>query len=125
MKALAGEPEVCKTSPRVATRRGLPLIIPGALRLKMERRDIPVIQLVLSILTVYRVLKIPPILKLNTITDVFCGNSRELPSFEIRQVLREFKANYLFKIDNCAELLPSISAGPNNRIAVLAAPIDA
>jgi hypothetical protein len=125
MKCLASQPEKCTTFPRVGTRRGLPLIIPGPLRLKIERRDVPVVQLVLSILTVYRVLRIPPVLKLNTITDVFSGNSRTLPEFEIRQVLREWSAHQKWRIFDDAKIIPSVTSGPQGCTAVLLTPLDA
>jgi hypothetical protein len=38
-KTLAGEHPRSSYEPRVATRRGLPLIIPGSLRLKIEGKD--------------------------------------------------------------------------------------
>jgi len=79
MKQVSGNPEECSTTPRVATRRGLPLIIPGKLRLRIEAKDAQMITLVLSILTVYRIIQVPGVLKLNTITDGFTGSSKTLP----------------------------------------------
>jgi hypothetical protein len=79
MKSLAGQPEKCETLIRVATRRGLPLIIPGSLRLLIESGDLVSIRLVGSILSIYRVLKVKANLKINTITDVFTGSSQTLP----------------------------------------------
>jgi hypothetical protein len=92
MKAISGCPERSVDPFRIATRRGLPLIIPGKFRLAIERKEVVTIQLVLSLLTVYRVLKIPPILKLNTITDRFSGSTKVLPEFEIRGYLKEIQA---------------------------------
>jgi hypothetical protein len=125
MKTLAGEPEVCTTFPRVATRHGFPLIIPGTFRKRMFRKDIPVIQLILSLLTVYRVLRIPPILKINTITDLFAGQSEILPLFEVRNALRELKCLHGFSIAMDAYLIPSVTSAPNNRTSILGAPLDA
>lgn len=79
MKQVSGNPEECSTTPRVATRRGLFLIIPGKLRLLIEKKDPSTITLVLSILTVYRIINVPGILKINTITDPFTGVSKTLP----------------------------------------------
>jgi hypothetical protein len=125
MKAISGCPERSVDPFRIATRRGLPLIIPGKFRLAIERKEVVTIQLVLSLLTVYRVLKIPPILKLNTITDRFSGNTKVLPEFEIRGYLKEIQAWTKFVILSNAKVLVSTSAGPNNRIAVLGLPLDA
>jgi len=125
LQALAGTPQECKTFPRVATRRGLPLIIPGPLRLHVERRDTVRIQLVLSLLSVYRVLKIPATLKIETITDSFKGLSPTLPEFEIVESLKALRVKYNFIIFKDAELMPTCSAGPNSKTSVLGATIDA
>ena len=79
MKAVGGEPSVSSQEPRVASRRGLPLIIPGDLRLRMEANDPGVVRMVLSLLTVYRIMKTYPRLKLETITAPFNGRTRVLP----------------------------------------------
>jgi hypothetical protein len=79
MKAVGGEPGTSFSEPRVATRRGLPLIIPGDLRLRMEANDPGVVRMVLSLLTVYRIIKSYPRLKLETITGAFTGRTRVLP----------------------------------------------
>jgi hypothetical protein len=125
MKTLAGQPENCVTFPRVATRAGFPLIIPGTFRKRMFRKDIPTIQLVLSTLTFYRVLKIPPILKLDTITGAFTGVSEVLPEWEIRGALRSLGMLGRFTITPDARLMPSVTSSPNSKISILGAPIDA
>jgi hypothetical protein len=90
MKALAGDPQCCEPPLRVATRRGLPLIIPGGLRTLMEisnkHEASRVIRLVLSIITVYRVMRARPLLKLSTITDPFKGISSEILMAELKFV---------------------------------------
>lgn len=125
MKAISGEAEKVQDPLRIATRRGLPLIIPGRFRLAIERKEVSTTRLVLSLLSFYRVLKIPPILKLNTITDRFSGSTKVLPEFEIRGYLREINALSKFVILSSGKLLYSVSAGPNNRVAALGIPLDA
>jgi len=74
-KVLAGKPETAVAPMRVATRRGLPLIIPGLLRLSIESNNTIDIKVVSSLLSVFRVIKASPKLKTSTITDPFAGNS--------------------------------------------------
>nr|UPW42219.1 MAG: putative RNA dependent RNA polymerase [Yunnan mito-like virus 44] len=125
LKALSGQPEVCKTFPRVATRLGFPLIIPGSLRVSMFKRDIVTIQLVLSVLSVYRILKVPPQLKLSSITDLFTGSADTLPLWEVREAMKVLHCIERFKIIPNARLLPNVSAGPNSKISILGATLDA
>jgi hypothetical protein len=72
--------------PRVASRRGLPLIIPGVIRLQIEAGNPVVIRTVLTILSVYRIIKYPGSLKLATITDPFKGLSETLDKVEVAVV---------------------------------------
>lgn len=58
---------------RVATQRGLPLIIPHPLRLLIEAQDGKSLRIVLTLLSIYRVFKYPSEPKLQTITDPFTG----------------------------------------------------
>lgn len=85
--AIAGRPTVCPShkdgAPRVGSRRGFPLIIPGPLRLLMEAGDKMTIRAVLTVLTVFRIIKYPGTLKLATITDPFNGISEELSAVEV------------------------------------------
>jgi len=125
LKVLSGFPEECKTFPRVGTKRGIPLIIPWPLRREIEERNKVIIQLVLSLLTVYRVIKIPSILKINTITDLFNGKSPTLPLWEVREALQAMRVKYNFVVFKDAYLMPSTTAGPNSKISVLGATLDA
>lgn len=79
--AVAGQPTFCPQEgggPRVASRRGFPLIIPGSLRLRMEAMDAVTIKIVLTILSVFRIMKCEGVLKTSTITDPFKGLTEEL-----------------------------------------------
>jgi len=79
MKSLAGSSEK-SISPRVATRNGLPLIIPKPLRDQMITGQVSVIRGVLTLFSIYRVIPSYPVYKLNTITDKFRGKIQTLPS---------------------------------------------
>jgi len=139
MKALAGQPEKCEPPLRVATRRGLPLIIPGHLRISIENREPGVVRLVLSIITVYRVLKAPPKLKLSTITDPFSGLWSELPINELKFVHENRFKGFIpevperfwiwklkgFRFEQGGTLLPLLSAGPNVKVSLVGALLDA
>jgi hypothetical protein len=70
---LAGRPEYLSKDIPIAIAGGIPSIIPGSLRLEIKRRNVDVIKCVFTILSVYRVMKVPGTLKLNTITDPFKG----------------------------------------------------
>jgi hypothetical protein len=82
-KALAGEPTTIVSDCRIAVRRGLPLIIPGDLRLLMEAKDPVVIKVVLTMLSVFRIIPSTPKLKLETITSPFSGISKTLPEVNL------------------------------------------
>jgi len=124
MKAVSGKPEECSTTPRVATRRGLPLIIPGALRLRIEAKETSIITLVLSILTIYRILHVPGVLKLNTITDKFSGILPTIPKVFIQTGLKRLRC-YGYALIPSKELLSTVKAGPNSKIAVQGLTLDA
>jgi hypothetical protein len=72
---------------------GLPSILPGKLRTLIRAGDSKTIRGVLSLLQVYRVLKVPGKLKLGTITDPFKGLEPSLPKYEIMRAIRELGPN--------------------------------
>jgi len=137
MKTVAGELPKPDLQVRVAMRRGLPLIIPGQLRLLIERRDQNIVKLVLTILSVFRAIPAYPKLKLETITDPFKGLSVCLP--EVSKVVPRLKmimSEKTFEYFNFKQTLESFlvvhrnlvrltSAGPNARNQILGYPIDA
>jgi len=68
------------------TKEGLPRIIPIAFREGILTNSQPEItRVVLSIFSLYRVIRIPSILKLNTITDGFNGTHQSIDSNLIRK----------------------------------------
>jgi hypothetical protein len=82
-KTLGGEVARSSSEPRVAIRRGLPLIIPGDLRLRMEAKDLRVIKLVLTGLSVFRVMPAAPKLNLETITSPHSGLVTTFPEVDL------------------------------------------
>lgn len=135
-KALAGESTTVVSDCRVAIRRGLPLIIPGDLRLLMEAKDPVVVKVVLTMLSVFRILPSTPKLKLETITKPFSGLSQELP--EIPLIMNElitkffgnkersyFRANKSIFVQG-RRLINLTTAGPNTRSQFMGGyPVDA
>lgn len=97
---------------------GLPTIIPGDLRLLIRRRDPDTIRGCLAFLALFRILKVPSILKLQTITDPFKGISDSLPSLEIGRSFRAF-GHRSFSFEKPLKLVRSSAAGPNGATSVL------
>jgi hypothetical protein len=101
---------------------GLPLIIPGSLRLLLRSKDHKTIRGVLSTLAVYRIMKMPCVLKLETITDPFKGQSLTLPKHEIIDGLEALGISvrqrpYHLTLSN--PLIYLLSAGPNDSVSML------
>lgn len=126
-KTLAGETPVSSNEPRVSARRGLPLIIPGSLRLLIERRDPYIIKGVLTILSVYRILPAHPELKLETITSPFKGKYQTSPEIvSTMEILKPFlpkekSINILGDkslISPGVRILPITSSGPNTKLSL-------
>lgn len=128
---VAGRPTTCPQldgSVRVATRRGLPLIIPGLLRLQMEGGDWVCVRVVLTYLSVFRIIKFPGVLKLSTITDPFKGISSVVAPIEVAVVWKRFTPFLpTVPVSSLGVERPLIlkTAGPNDRISILGAPMDA
>jgi hypothetical protein len=141
-KTLAGEHPVSLHEPRVATRRGLPLIIPGQLRLRIEARQPSIIKLTLTLLSSYRMMPASPKLKLETITDPFKGRYETSPEIvsqvgnlkgfippkyrgDCAQTIKFSSLSGINQIPTASELLPITSSGPNCKIACLSYMQDA
>jgi hypothetical protein len=141
-KSRSGETTSSSQEPRVACRRGLPLIIPGCLRLLIEDNDTRITRLTLTILSSYRSMIIPGQLKLETITSPFSGNHKTLPeTASVTGILKEIfvepflakgetkRLNLLFKgtnlISPSSRLLNLSSSGPNSKIQLFGYPLDA
>jgi hypothetical protein len=102
---------------------GLPKIIPGVIRLRIREGNPAMIRGALSVLQMYRVIKCPTQLKLETITDPFKGQFPTLPSFELRQAMsrlgipQDLRGDSL-RILTVDRLTTSTSAGPNSKQAL-------
>lgn len=118
---------------RVKSRRGLPTIIPGSLRLLIEARDSRTIRAILTILSVFRIIKYPGQLKIETITEPFKGLSDTLPLGEVgmlwgthfEPLAFSIRKTYLEGKGALKGPLMMKTAGPNYRTAILGAPLDA
>jgi hypothetical protein len=110
-------------------RSGLPLLLPAKLRyvLASKRRGSltgwMALRGVLSVLTVYRVIGCRPVLKIETITDSFCGLSTTLPFEELRRVVALYPGSLLLK--PATPHLMSEAAGPNYPRATWSSGLDA
>lgn len=95
---------------------GLPSIIPGTLRSKIRSEDHVTIRGCLSILSVYRVIKVPGVLKLETITDPFKGESLELSQYEVIKASAS-----LGRLPNLQPIHLKYfnTAGPNYKVSML------
>jgi len=122
MKAIAGKPE--SSLIRVATRRGLPLIIPGTIRLQLEAESIQAIRIILTILSVYRIIPCKGILKLETITAPFKGIAKVLTEEELYDALRPLDYKTINLVKN-GKLVSTVTAGPNYPISGLGGVLDA
>jgi len=107
---------------RMGLRSGLPSILPSQLRSFIRERRADEIRAVLTIISLFRVIRASPKLKLNTITDPFKGMSPDLPKWEVRNVLDELKPR-LLRLPNKPYF--SMAAGPNQNPACFGLSLDA
>lgn len=127
---LAGKPDLIPVMGKVLVKRdstGLPSIIPLFLRKKILSWDRKVIKGVLSILSFYRLMRIPGVLKLHTITDdrtVPFGNILSLQS-DVSTVLSRYFSTWSMKYSSTFRWLFLVSAGPNGSHSTWNAPLDA
>jgi len=142
-KMISGENVSDLSEPRVASRRGLPLIIPGSLRLQIEAQDLRVIKVVLSLLSVYRLMKSRSQYKLETIYTPFNGVVDVLPLYEIKTIYKAYFFHLVEKVRPetnrfswmkketpspmrpLTGLLPISTAGPNVNPSMLGYYLDA
>lgn len=127
---LAGKPELRPVMGGVLVKRdssGLPSIIPLYLRKKILLWDKGVIKGVLSILSFYRLMRIPGVLKIHTITGpmtVPFGNVVSLQS-DVLTVLSRYFSTWSMKYTSTFRWLFLVSAGPNANHSTWGAPLDA
>lgn len=113
---VSGNPVFVTTEMPISITKGVPTIIPGSLRLLIYQRDLRIIRGVLSLLSVYRVMKIPTKLKLETITSPFTGLSPQLPLYEL-SIVKQF----LPPMDGLKPIKLELlrTAGPNCKVSML------
>lgn len=117
---------------RVArSRSGLPLILPARLRSLISsyrrlgsNRGWVALRVALTILSVYRVIGCPPVLKIETITSPFDGQEQTLPSWEVRQSVLRLGVT-LKGLRSASPNLFSEAAGPNYPRATWSSGLDA
>jgi len=123
-KYLAGEPfrslreiEPDLPLPRLST-SGLPCIIGTRDRKSLELKNVRVARLYLNLFSLYRVISIEGKAKLNTITDVYSGNSEFLVELEdwmeraVPSVLRNFTKD--LKLQQMEKFLISEKSSPTS-----------
>jgi hypothetical protein len=103
---------------------GLPTLLPGTLRTLMRSKDLKTIRGVLSTLAVFRIMKMPCKLKLETITDPFKGSCDTLPAYEIIKGLQQLKITVpkgsdFLKLSLVNPLIYLNTAGPNHPVSML------
>lgn len=80
---VSGNP-IFVTNIPISLKGGLPSIIPGSIRSLLRYGELNIIRGVLSVFSVYRVIKIPGKIHLSSITDPFKGWSKTLDDHEVR-----------------------------------------
>jgi hypothetical protein len=131
-KFISGEVQSKSEGVAVSIVNGLPSIIPGPLRMKIRDGDPVTIRAVLTLLSLYKLLKCRPKLKLNTITDPFTGISKVLNPIRVKQVTELLPKVYhypsekwIFGKKGYCHTIVSSNAGPNAKKAFLSLPLDA
>lgn len=116
---VSGNPVLSSDGIPVSLKGGLPSIIPGKLRSALRLHRVSVVTRgVLSMLQVYRVMKIPGKLKLESISDPFRGQSPSLPKFELRRAIGDMLPFCNFE-PRTIKLLNLTTAGANHSVSIL------
>jgi hypothetical protein len=111
----------------------LPRCIPLQLRSKIVARDVNTIRAVLTLCSIYRVIKVPGEVKLSTITEPSTGETT-VSLREIKEAVAEIQSEVNYKPLKTSQLLSKVfthdiplltTSGPNNSISIFGAPLDA
>jgi len=129
-KFIAGQPQVASIGVAVSLINGLPKIIPGKLRRLIRMGDPVTIRGVLTVLTLYKLLKCRPNLKLNTIDDPFTGITKVLNPIYVKAVIERLPKSIKYGrisygMRSYIRTLVSSNAGPNHKKAFLSLVYDA
>lgn len=120
-KFIAGQPCEKSLGVSVTLINGLPKLVPGQLRGLIREGDQLTVRAVLTVLSLYKILKCRPNLKINSITDPFTGISKTLYPGLVVKAMSNFPSGRL----KPSHTIVSVSAGPNHRKAYLSLPADA
>jgi len=120
-KFISGNREDCSIGIKLGITNGLPSILPHELRSYIRSHSEREIRAILSIISIFRVLKCAPKVKLNTITDKFSGLYTMFNPMEVKIVLQNFPS---FELLN-PKFLMLQSAGPNKNPSAIGLPLDA
>lgn len=82
---VAGSPIFLSKGIPIDLAGGLPRIIPGVLRARFRAGDPRAIRVVFTVLSVFRIIRVPGQLKLNTITDPFKGQCADIPKWALER----------------------------------------
>jgi hypothetical protein len=123
VKYISGEKELKTLDElRMGLSFGLPKILPSEIRNFIRSRDRSETKAALTILSIYRIIKSVPKLKLETITAPYTGVESPLTDWEIYSFARSILPR-MKKVDS--RFIISMSAGPNSNPSVLGLPKDA
>lgn len=120
-KFISGNREESSIGIKLGITNGLPSILPSELRSFIRAGSEKEIRATLTIISIFRVLKCAPKLKLNTITDKFGGLYTMFNPMEVKVVLQNFPSFELLS----PKFLMLQSAGPNKRPSAIGLPLDA
>nr|WNM95031.1 MAG: RNA-dependent RNA polymerase [Diaporthe gulyae mitovirus 3] len=123
MHYVSGSPIYVSKDNIIGLSAGLPKIVPGSLRLLIKKGDQNTIRGVLSVLQMYRVIKIPTQLKIETITSPFKGMYPSLPTLELKIALERLGVPSTQTDVHLGQLKVrdinlTTTAGPNSRKAL-------
>lgn len=129
-KFIAGQPQYASEGVAVSLVNGLPKLIPGKLRSLIRAGDPVTIRAVLTVLTLYKLLKCRPKLKLNTIDDPFTGITKVLNPILVKRVIELLPKTTKYGRTSYGRRgyirsLVSSNAGPNHKKAFLSLVYDA
>lgn len=120
-KFISGEKLTTSMGIHLGITHGLPSILPKELRSFIRDNSEKEVRAILTIISIFRVLKCAPSLKLDTITEKFSGTSEYFNPLEVKAVMKLFPEFSLQK----PRFLMLRSAGPNKNPSSIGLPLDA
>jgi hypothetical protein len=120
-KFISGDRQKCSVGIKLGITHGLPSILPKELRSHIRNCDSVEVRAILGIISIFRVLRCAPKLKLSTITEKFSGIYTMFNPMEVKVVLSNFPKFELIK----PRFLMLQKAGPNKNPSAIGLPLDA